>query len=269
MQFAFDLISDLHCHTWPDRFDWSGQATSPYCVVAGDVCRDQSDTTKILQHLSDCYQGVFFIDGNDEHADWLDDLSGSYQELQTKLSTLKNVVYLQDNVVVINGVAIIGTNGWWGFDLDPTVDPEQTMQWWQEKIKNHYGIVLEPRDLQTIKTMANSDVAYLMNSIKRLQTHIDVKRIVVITHTVPRLDLLSHDILLSGQYHLNTMGNRFMPYVLDADVNKKIHTWCFGHYHTSVDQIRDGVRYVSNCRGRGDTDYRKSVYFPLRIEIDI
>jgi hypothetical protein len=34
------------------------------------------------------------------------------------------VVYLQDNVVVINGVAILGTNGWWGFDFDNTIDPE-------------------------------------------------------------------------------------------------------------------------------------------------
>ena len=40
MQFAFDLISDLHVETW-DSFDWTGQATSPYCVVAGDVARDR------------------------------------------------------------------------------------------------------------------------------------------------------------------------------------------------------------------------------------
>ena len=40
MKFAFDLISDLHIETWPD-FDWTGQATSPYCVVAGDVARDR------------------------------------------------------------------------------------------------------------------------------------------------------------------------------------------------------------------------------------
>ena len=41
MNFSFDLISDLHVETW-NEFDWSGQATSPYCVVAGDVARDRS-----------------------------------------------------------------------------------------------------------------------------------------------------------------------------------------------------------------------------------
>jgi hypothetical protein len=39
MQFAIDLISDLHVETW-DSFDWEGQPTAPYCIVAGDVSRD-------------------------------------------------------------------------------------------------------------------------------------------------------------------------------------------------------------------------------------
>ena len=40
MSFAFDLISDLHGETWPE-FVWTGQATSAYCVVAGDLARDR------------------------------------------------------------------------------------------------------------------------------------------------------------------------------------------------------------------------------------
>ena len=40
MSFAFDLISDIHAETWPD-FDWTGKATSAYCVVAGDLARDK------------------------------------------------------------------------------------------------------------------------------------------------------------------------------------------------------------------------------------
>jgi len=40
MQFAFDLISDLHIETWP-QFDWKDQATSPFCVVAGDIAKDR------------------------------------------------------------------------------------------------------------------------------------------------------------------------------------------------------------------------------------
>jgi hypothetical protein len=53
MTFAFDLISDLHIDTWKD-FDWTGQATSPYCVVAGDVTRDRAELLAALEHLGQC-----------------------------------------------------------------------------------------------------------------------------------------------------------------------------------------------------------------------
>ena len=36
MSMTFDLISDLHLDTWDGEFNWSGQPTSPVCVVAGD-----------------------------------------------------------------------------------------------------------------------------------------------------------------------------------------------------------------------------------------
>jgi hypothetical protein len=80
MSFAFDLISDLHTETWPG-FDWSGLATSPYCVVAGDVARDRSVVVDSLRHLGQCYQAVFYVDGNDEHRYYLDDLNSSYADL--------------------------------------------------------------------------------------------------------------------------------------------------------------------------------------------
>jgi hypothetical protein len=67
---------------------------------------------------------------------------------------------------------------------------------------------------------------------------------------------------------MNVMGNRLMMQALAADTEHKIHTWCFGHYHGSVDQTRSGVRFVNNCRGRGNTTHSQYVYHPKRIVID-
>ena len=100
MRFTFDLISDLHIETW-DNFDWTSQATSPYCIVAGDVSEDHDTVRHTLQHLGDCYQAVFYIDGNEEHAQNLNDLDDSYRSLHRCISDLKNVVYLQNNVVIM------------------------------------------------------------------------------------------------------------------------------------------------------------------------
>ena len=76
------------------------------------------------------------------------------------------------------------------------------------------------------------------------------------------------DIDLANKLKFNVMGNRHMLNALDVDTEHKIDTWCFGHYHGKVDQYRDSVRYVNNCRGRGQTPWSQYVYHPLRVVID-
>lgn len=261
MTFAFDLISDLHVETW-DEFDWTGQPTSQYCVVAGDIARDRQLVVEVLTHLGQCYQGVFYIDGNDEHRYYLDDLGSSYRELIQSVSDIPNVVYMQDNVVIINGVAILATNGWWTYDFDPTVDHEQTMQWFSEYAECSRSAA------DSITGIAYNDASYLINSVHKLQTHQEVKSIVLVTHTVPSGWLTEHDIDLVGSYRYNCLGNLQIDAVLDVDTEYKIKIWCFGHYHKPVDREYSGIRYVNNCRGRGDTPWKQTVYYPKRIEIN-
>ena len=262
MTFAFDLISDLHIETW-DHFDWTHQATSPYCVIAGDIARDRKTVIDTLRHLGQCYQAVFYVDGNDEHVHQYENIPESYNELVKKIQRIPNVVFLQDNVVVIDGVAILGTNGWWTYDFDLGIDAEQTSLWFQDKAQ------VSAACARTVGRMATTDATYMVTSVKRLQHHDDVKKIVCVTHTVPNSSLIAHDIDLSGSMKFNTMGNSFMMQTLNADIKSKLHTWCFGHYHGSIDQSRSGVRFVNNCRGRGDTAYSQFVYHPRRIVIDV
>ena len=263
MALAFDLISDLHIDTWPEPFDWTDCATSPYCVVAGDIARDRSAVIKTLAHLGQCYQAVFYIDGNEEHKNYMEDLDGSYRALAKQLAQLKNVVYLQDNVAVVDGIAFVGTNGWWGWDFDMTIDPTESALWYQHKHN------LSSESIKRLTRMSNQDSTYLISSIKRLQTHNDVKKVVVVTHTVPDPALIEHDISLDGSYKFNQMGNSYIGSALAHDTEHKIHTWCFGHYHGSVDQIRNDARFVNNCRGRGDTEFCQHAYHPKRIVVDL
>ena len=83
MQFSFDLISDLHLETWPE-FNWEGQATSQFCIVAGDVSKNYQLLSQGLSHLSDCYKGVFYIDGNDEHKQNLNQIGENYKKIPRK-----------------------------------------------------------------------------------------------------------------------------------------------------------------------------------------
>jgi Icc-related predicted phosphoesterase len=262
MKLAFDLISDLHVETWPEPFDWTGMATSMICVVAGDISRDRQVVIDTLRHLGNCYRAVFYVDGNDEHRYSLHDLGDSYKTLAEELADIPNVVFLQDNVVIVDGVAFLGTNGWWTYDLDDNVDYDQTKLWFQDR----YQI---PRTVADgVEAMALQDYAYLSRSVERLQTHQDVERIVLITHTVPMLQLVDHDPEVADTYRINCVGNSHILRTLAKDTERKVSNWVFGHYHNDIDRTFEDVRFSNNCRGRGNTPWSKSVYNPKRIEID-
>ena len=262
MNFNFDLISDLHRETWPN-FDWTGQPTAQYCIVAGDIARDRALVVDTLNHLSEVYTGVFYIDGNDEHKDHAENLNRSYAELADLIAPMKNVVYMQDNVVVMNGVAILATNGWWSYDFDPNLSVDQSLFWVQQKdgISQQAAI--------NINGTAYRDAGYLVNSVSKLQTYNDVKSIIIVTHTVPTPEIIQHDLELKDTWRYNSMGNNYVNAALDSDTERKIKLWCFGHYHRPVDTVIDRVRYVSNPRGRGNTEYSQFAYYPKRISVPV
>lgn len=262
MQFAFDLISDLHVDTW-SSFDWTDQATSPYCVVAGDIARDRERLVETLTHLGTIYAGVFFIDGNEDHRSYYDDIGDSYKDLSQRIENIPNVVFMQDRLIIINGVAIIATNGWWSYDFDPVIDYEISQDWYQEHAQCSQSAA------DAITGVAYHDAAYLKNSIKKLQTHQEVRSIVIVSHTLPGAWLCNHDPDLTESPRFNCMGNPHLQLALDEDTENKIQVWAFGHYHRPVDREFGGIRYVSNPRGRGDTPWCQPAYYPKRIEVTI
>lgn len=262
MKVAFDLISDLHVETW-DKFDWTDQPTSPYCVVAGDVSRDWKLVYETLEHLGQQYAGVFYIDGNDEHRYCMEDLSSSYRGLKDTIGNIQNVVYMQDQVVIINGVAFLATNGWWTYDFDTAISVADSQEWYQNYLD------ISSSAVSSINGVAYHDAAYLMNSVSRLQRQRDVTAIVLVSHTLPAPWLIGHDIDLVNTERFNLMGNQHMNLALDEDSENKIRAWCFGHYHKTVDREISGIRFVNNPRGRGNTPWSQNPYYPKRIEIEI
>ena len=170
---------------------------------------------------------------------------------------------MQNNVVIINGVAIIATNGWWSYDFSDRYDPEDTRSWYQDYIP------CSDSASSNITGIAYHDAAYLSNTVKKLQKHAEVKSIVVVSHTLPAPWITDHDIELTGHIRYNCVGNPHMQMALDEDTEKKIKVWCFGHYHKAVDQERQGIRYVSNPRGRGDTPWKQVAYYPKKIFVEI
>ena len=258
MQITFDLISDLNIIY---DFDWEGQPTSLYCVVAGNVSRDRNVLFETLKHLGNQYKTVFYIDGSLDHRDHLSSLNDSYNELKQQISRLGNVVFLQDNVVIADKVAFIACNAWWTYDFDPYIDGDQCELLLKEEWQCNNN------ELAQIYAMAYGDARYLTASISKLQDMAEVEKIVIITNTVP-LPQLIHDTQSRESVRFNLLGNSLINQCVIADERKIIDTWCFGHYENSVDEIFDGIRFVSNPRRNMEDAWDKLPYNPKKIIID-
>lgn len=257
-QLGFDLISDLNIIY---DLDWEGQPTSLSCVVAGNISQDRNVLLETLKHLSQCYKTVFYIDGHLDHRGQLMDISGSYKELKLQISNIENVVYLHDNVAIATDIAVVACNGWWTYDFNPNIDGDQAEQLLKEDWK------CNATELANVYALAYSDARYLVTSVEKLQEYEEIKKIVIITNTVP-LPQLIHDTDTRDSVRFNLLGNSLVNQCILADKNNLIDTWAFGHYQNPVDEIINGIRFVSNPRYNTEDAWDRLPYNPKKIIID-
>jgi hypothetical protein len=119
MKIGFDVISDLNL-TPDESFNWEGKATSLYCIIAGNISNDLRTIRQTLLHLSQFYQGVFYTAGSLEYEN-VPSMAARTQEIFKICSTVRNVASLHNHVVIVDGIAIVGTNGWYGNESESLI----------------------------------------------------------------------------------------------------------------------------------------------------
>ena len=229
MDIGFDLISDLYLSP-EDSFNWENKATSLYCIVAGNISDDTRTIFQTLSHLSKFYQGIFYVPGLLEYQNCID-IDLRTKELALLAKKLPKVAFLYHHVVIIDGIAIVGSNGW-NADNPDDID--------MDLIKNRLD-----------------DIAYLNKSVLKLQTHLDVKKILLITACIPRRQLYFGKIPDHVEDHI------YPDYCLTSDTEMKITHWAFGGIERDVDTIYNAIHYINNPY------IKKRPYWAKRITIDI
>ncbi len=230
MNVAFDFISDLNIKD-QDQFDWTDKPTSLYCIVAGNISDTLPVISMCLGHLSKLYQGVFYIPGYLEYSKSTN-YTKTTNDLARVLKKFKNVALLDHHVVIINGVAILGCNGW----HNQNKEDELT------EIK--------------ITEYRYDDVIYLKNSVEKLQKHLDIKKIIIVSNAVP-LNYLYYG---ESPKHLADTAELSLALVNDSET--KVCTWIFGTYGKMVETTIDNVKYVNNT-------FVQQPYWPKRVDIEI
>lgn len=256
MNITFDLISDLHLEDMDD-FTWEGKATSLFCIVAGNIAASRDVLFEFLDEIKDSYEAVFFLDGELEHSEYLDDFASSYRNLEEGIDLIDKVVFLHENIIVLNGVTLVGTNGWTTFDFSNSQRVNDNIQFLVDR-----GLVDEEHANEIFK-MAVTDQHYMYNSIETCQTLDDCENIIVVTNTVPHKEFVEHRDDYDGTILGDIVGNPGLVDCLTNDAARKVKTWIFGKFDDDLDFVKDGIRYVSNpARGKDQV-----TYYPKRISL--
>jgi predicted phosphohydrolase len=229
---GFDILGDLKLLP-EDNFNWENKASSLYCIVTGNISSDLRTTLQTLAHLGTCYQGVFFVPGTLEY-ETASDIQSRTEELMNLTLPIPNVCILQNHIVMIDGIAIIGANGWANADTD-NLTVENLME----------------------AASREEDTTYLYRSIVKLQKHLDITKVIVVTNAVPHPDLYFKETPDVVEVQIPLYNT------LQADTEHKVTHWVFGTYDKMVDTYVDNINYVSNPRPR------KQPYWAKRITLSV
>jgi hypothetical protein len=213
--FSIDLISDLNL-TAEDEFNWEGKPTSLFCSIAGNISRDLTVVRNTLDHLSNFYRGIMYIDGALEHTD-LGNYNTRIEQLREICKTMTNVVYMHNHVVILNSVAFISVNGW--FENHPNINDVQ--------------------DVIRVEDFRIQDLSFLGSTIKNLQHHRDAKKIIITTSCAPNEHLL-----------FKKPGSKKEivepELALAMDTEDKVDVWMYGGTNVIADEITLQHRFVNN-----------------------
>jgi len=235
---SLDLISDLNIVT---PMDWSGQPLSLVCALAGNVSSDRPVLHETLDHLGRQYKQVFYIDGPYDHFWEWTDVDRSMYDLQEAVEQIENITLLHNQVLIMNRVAIICVNGWFSFDFNKDFDMAHMHQWMKEQ-----KMINQMEDAMHLMSLGLNDCAYLERTITKTTQLKTVDEIIIMSAVCPDVDLIKHDSTLQDTPRINLMGNNYLKKCLEKDTNKKVSTWMFGTYPHAVNEVRDGIRWVSN-----------------------
>lgn len=228
---GFDIIGDL-CLSPNDNFNWENKATSLYCIVAGNISDSVRTVKQTLLHLSKYYQCVFYVPGELEYVD-TNSLIYRLNELIEFCKLLPNVCLLHQHVAMIDGVAVVGVNGW-----------------------NNAGDYSLPEYMMRL-VAREQEVYYLDKAIEKLQRHLDIKKIIIVSNAVPNPQLYFKE----EPEHISQQSS--LDETLNADTEKKVSHWVFGTYKKPVNTMIDGVTYVNNPKNNTST------YWAKRVEVSV
>lgn len=260
------VLSDIHFTkaeeiTAIPQFIETVCAPSDVLVIAGDIGTAKTRDTVLAAFRK--FEGVIFkklvyVYGN--HDFWCDHnvmFIDNVKQIFTKPGCFAPKPSLEDNhVTQVEDVAFICTPLWTPITNSSFI----------EKRMNDYSLIKDFTPAGAT-SLFYDNVAWLQRTIRNIRrVSADIKKIVIVTHTVPSGLLMDHN------YVGDPLNEAFI--VLDPEITKdfsalKADLWIHGHSHNFIDKTIDQTRYVRNPVGYTSSTYKEVTNFKPKFIIDL
>lgn len=234
----FNLRRDVY---FPN-FDEKDKETT--LIIAGDLWHAGSPfsfyNNSWFKEISKQYQQIIFVFGN--HDFWKGNLSLEYEKfnINLKKQEINNIYLLQDNILYLNNIKILGGTLWTDF-----LAGDKLARHFADITMNDYKFIKNDVDFKRLKYFMIEQVHHktrnliFKNSIKEN----DAQKIWVVSHHAPSEKSLSQrdkDYYVDGYYYSN----------LEKEIlSSEIDLWMHGHVHTNNDYYIGNTRIISNAKG--------------------
>lgn len=218
------LVSDLHLEMTKDYPTYLLKVDCNVLVLAGDI--GAPFTTKYKNFISLCsntFEHVILVAGNHEYYNKKQSMDVINQKIEQIASAHSNVYYLQQNVIILDGVRFVGCTLWSSplNDIGLTNDFTRINGLSETKYKQlHY-----------------SDKLWLTNILSEEYNG----KTIVVTHHVPSFQLLNSkytDIIMNSYYASDL-----------ESLLEKADYWFCGHTHNSINKIINKCNCIINPYG--------------------
>ena len=231
------FVSDIHLEIEPiKKLSEFLKPTAPYLALCGDICAyyKKERLQTFLQYCSKHWTRVFYIAGNHEYYNLprkhLKDVGGprSMADVETWLRTecakFPNVNFLQKECVQLpeENCVVVGCTLWTEVSGFATKEAQQLM--------NDYRLIwasaggTNPVSVADLNTVHADHFSWLQATIGQIHTMAPGARIVVLTHHLPTLQMIS------SKFAGNPLNSCFASNALER-LSVKPHCWIFGHSH--------------------------------------
>jgi hypothetical protein len=297
----YDLCSDLHIDSYrrPPHggllsVDWAAVRNPGSTVLAiiGDTHNHYRKSIEMAALAAKVYDHVIITDGNHEHYSTKRPVTVNMRRMAEKAGRRPWLTYLDGTSHYRHGdVVFVGCNGWYNWEMMcPEISREHQYLTWLGQFPgvkpanplDSTGRGSNDKDLRFSlhefysrgeipadpSVFARIQADRLAAQVEAFSRDDSVRRIVVLTHTAPRRDLLpDYPGRIEFQRFNGSYGNPLMAAVAAIPDHKIIH-WGYGHTHHRHDRVLDGILFVNNARGYASEQDGRSPWAPVQLDTE-